>query len=555
MVLTIQLKRFDFTKSLSGSGKIGKIIDFDEVLSLGPYMSKSHQHENPIYHLYAVLVHQGSSCNSGHYYCFVKNSNGIWYEMNDSSVSQVSLKTVLRQPAYLLFYVRDPSSINRNPSKINKQQENENTNINTTNHSDTNNMKKRKLEDITKDNTHHNKEINKSLHKNSKVEDELNELSKKQSPSEEPHQKKIKSLHKNKESTPKKAEEKESKKNHHNKTNSSMSDELGEKISRKELKKLKKEKQKNKGSTTASSASTNSKQELLNSLLKSTSNPSSASNEHKETSTHKKDSKSSKSSKHSKNKILDSIISNTYNGNGYSNPILKVDYTNKSSDSWDIINNDKITHEESLKSKKSELSKIGNWIIEEKKKDHSFEDEIIHDDNDDDEYVVKNQIKENHTERPDSAPLVTWDEKLETKQEKLERVIARESAHIEKSGEFEVDKSNTLFGSNVALWGEEEVSNETAYEREEFLESTKIRHKKPDNWDMALDAGKVKKTKKQKIERNGDPRIRQEMVHLGFRRIQEKMNKNRKNLEESVKIKSSQKKRIRKAKNKNLRDD
>jgi len=43
MVLTIQLKRFDFTKSLSGSGKIGKIIDFDEVLSLGPYMSKSHQ--------------------------------------------------------------------------------------------------------------------------------------------------------------------------------------------------------------------------------------------------------------------------------------------------------------------------------------------------------------------------------------------------------------------------------------------------------------------------------------------------------------------------------
>jgi len=202
MVLTIQLKRFDFTKSFSGSGKIGKIVDFDEVLSLGPYMSKLQQHENPIYHLYAVLVHYGSSCNSGHYYCFVKNSNGIWYEMNDSSVSQVSLKTVLRQPAYLLFYVRDPSSINKNSSKINKQQENENANINTTNNT---NMKKRKIEEIAKDDTHHNKEINQSLHKNSKVEDELNKLLKKQSTTEEPQQKKIKSLHKNNESTPKKS--------------------------------------------------------------------------------------------------------------------------------------------------------------------------------------------------------------------------------------------------------------------------------------------------------------------------------------------------------------
>ncbi|KAG4089138.1 cysteine proteinase [Neocallimastix lanati (nom. inval.)] len=118
MVLTIQLKRFDFTRSFYGGGKIGKIVSFDEVLNLNPYMSKS-QHENAIYHLYAVLVHYGGSCNSGHYYCFVKNSNGNWYEMNDSSVSQVSIKTVLRQPAYLLFYVRDPSSIKTNSTKIN----------------------------------------------------------------------------------------------------------------------------------------------------------------------------------------------------------------------------------------------------------------------------------------------------------------------------------------------------------------------------------------------------------------------------------------------------
>ena len=40
-----------------------------------------------VYKLYAVLVHSGFSCNSGHYYCYVKAANGIWYEMNDSRVS------------------------------------------------------------------------------------------------------------------------------------------------------------------------------------------------------------------------------------------------------------------------------------------------------------------------------------------------------------------------------------------------------------------------------------------------------------------------------------
>ena len=40
------------------------------------------------YQLYGVLVHFGFSCHSGHYYCYIKNSNGIWYCMNDSQVRQ-----------------------------------------------------------------------------------------------------------------------------------------------------------------------------------------------------------------------------------------------------------------------------------------------------------------------------------------------------------------------------------------------------------------------------------------------------------------------------------
>lgn len=63
------------------------------------------------YRLYGVLVHSGGSAHSGHYYCFVKCSNGAWYEMNDTFVRQVSVKTVLAQRAYMLFYARDPEAI------------------------------------------------------------------------------------------------------------------------------------------------------------------------------------------------------------------------------------------------------------------------------------------------------------------------------------------------------------------------------------------------------------------------------------------------------------
>lgn len=103
-VLTIQLKRFEFN-TLFG-GKINKTVQYQEYLDMRPFMSDK---EGPKewYRLYAVLVHYGYSCHSGHYYCYVRNSNGIWYSMNDSMVSQVSKATVLSQQAYLLFYIKD----------------------------------------------------------------------------------------------------------------------------------------------------------------------------------------------------------------------------------------------------------------------------------------------------------------------------------------------------------------------------------------------------------------------------------------------------------------
>ncbi|XP_065065768.1 ubiquitin carboxyl-terminal hydrolase 36-like [Rhopilema esculentum] len=100
-VLTLQLKRFDFQRLFGG--KISKEVHFPETLDLSSFMSTKSETQ-VMYKLFAVLVHSGISCNSGHYYCYVKAPNGTWYEMNDSRVSQVGLQTVLRAQAYLLFY-------------------------------------------------------------------------------------------------------------------------------------------------------------------------------------------------------------------------------------------------------------------------------------------------------------------------------------------------------------------------------------------------------------------------------------------------------------------
>ncbi|XP_051889107.1 ubiquitin carboxyl-terminal hydrolase 36 isoform X2 [Pristis pectinata] len=104
-VLTLSLKRF---ANFSG-GKITKDIGYPEHLNIRPYMSQTNG-EPVNYGLYAVLVHSGYSCHAGHYYCYVKASNGQWYQMNDSMVHCSNIKVVLNQQAYVLFYLRMTNS-------------------------------------------------------------------------------------------------------------------------------------------------------------------------------------------------------------------------------------------------------------------------------------------------------------------------------------------------------------------------------------------------------------------------------------------------------------
>ncbi|KAI7867804.1 hypothetical protein BDF14DRAFT_1881423 [Spinellus fusiger] len=104
MMLNIHLKRFTFDMQRGYMRKVASSISYPEILDMAPYVSKDIGGQRAIYRLYAVLVHLGSGCSSGHYYAFVKSPEGKWYRMDDEDVTQVSLDEVLSQKAYMLFY-------------------------------------------------------------------------------------------------------------------------------------------------------------------------------------------------------------------------------------------------------------------------------------------------------------------------------------------------------------------------------------------------------------------------------------------------------------------
>lgn len=103
--LCIHLKRFDGYRKDRSDVKYGARLD------LAPYMVSPPPKSALWYNLVAVLVHDGAGTRSGHYYSYVKGSNGTWCMKNDSLSSIVPESRVLRQQAYILFFSRDPATL------------------------------------------------------------------------------------------------------------------------------------------------------------------------------------------------------------------------------------------------------------------------------------------------------------------------------------------------------------------------------------------------------------------------------------------------------------
>ena len=111
LVLTVQLKRFEYVPF--GRGKLTQFVEYPLALDISGAMSDANPKARgkEKYTLFAVLVHAGGSMHSGHYYCYVKSSAGVWYEMDDEGVSATSERTALGQKAYLLFYQREGTDL------------------------------------------------------------------------------------------------------------------------------------------------------------------------------------------------------------------------------------------------------------------------------------------------------------------------------------------------------------------------------------------------------------------------------------------------------------
>jgi hypothetical protein len=75
-------------------------------MNLTKFVFGKENQEEYEYRLFSVLIHEGFSINSGHYFSHVKNSDNSWYTMNDSWVSRTNEKNILQQTPYLLFYER-----------------------------------------------------------------------------------------------------------------------------------------------------------------------------------------------------------------------------------------------------------------------------------------------------------------------------------------------------------------------------------------------------------------------------------------------------------------
>ena len=112
-ILTLHLKRFQFVHN--AQQKLSHHVKFDTELDLSPFTTSG---SPASYSLFAVVVHDGPSGTSGHYYTYSLAPTSSpatpelsWLCFDDTRVKRVSIDVVLASHAYLLFYSLNPSPL------------------------------------------------------------------------------------------------------------------------------------------------------------------------------------------------------------------------------------------------------------------------------------------------------------------------------------------------------------------------------------------------------------------------------------------------------------
>lgn len=106
-VLIFQLKTFYYDHFEKKIKKINKSISFDEKLKLdNSYLSPGivSAYKNISYEIIGVICHKGSKADEGHYICFCKDDNQVWWSLDDLKIIRVDKKTMFSYCPYMLFY-------------------------------------------------------------------------------------------------------------------------------------------------------------------------------------------------------------------------------------------------------------------------------------------------------------------------------------------------------------------------------------------------------------------------------------------------------------------
>lgn len=102
-ILILSLQRVNMRTQRKNNSK----ISFPEVLNISKYIDGECGHGNEgKYTLYGVGNHSGT-INFGHYYAYIKLNNQLWYEFNDSTVSNLGSINTTSNSVYSLFYAKN----------------------------------------------------------------------------------------------------------------------------------------------------------------------------------------------------------------------------------------------------------------------------------------------------------------------------------------------------------------------------------------------------------------------------------------------------------------
>jgi Ubiquitin carboxyl-terminal hydrolase len=112
-LFTVHLKLFAFATARPLGAKVPAAMSCPFALRLSRWCTRDCAQRNFLYRLTSIIVHDGSTSSSGHYYAYVKVVGRGWFVFDDSDVTPTNediirgeLFTSLeaRNTAYLLFY-------------------------------------------------------------------------------------------------------------------------------------------------------------------------------------------------------------------------------------------------------------------------------------------------------------------------------------------------------------------------------------------------------------------------------------------------------------------